>query len=55
MWMSLTMGNLVFSPLGIIKQIFESLFVFKTVDIRWKYIPESKETIRDLKKLMRNK
>lgn len=35
MFMSLTMGNVVENRLEIIKQCFESLFKYRTIDIRW--------------------
>lgn len=38
MWMSLTMGNLVFTRREILKQVFESLFKYKTIDLRWKKV-----------------
>lgn len=37
-YMSLTMGNLVEGKRGIIKQVFESLFRYKTIDMKWKRI-----------------
>ena len=49
MWMSLTMGNLVFTPIEIIKQFFESLIRFKTLDVRWKYIHEDRDVIKRLR------
>ena len=36
MYMSLTMGNVVEGFSGVIKQVFESLFVYHTIDIKWK-------------------
>lgn len=38
MYMSLTMGNLVFTRREILKQVFESLFKYKTIDLRWKKV-----------------
>lgn len=35
-WMSMTMGNIVSSRREIIKQVFESLFKYHTIDIKWK-------------------
>ena len=35
MYMSLTMGNIVDSKREVLKQVFDSLFRFKTIDIRW--------------------
>ena len=38
MWMSLTMGNIVDTFGEVILQIFESLFKYHTIDIKWKKI-----------------
>lgn len=38
MYMSLTMGNLVSTRWEILKQVFESLFKYKTIDLRWKKV-----------------
>lgn len=35
-YQSLTMGNIVGTKKDIIKQVFESLLRFKTVDLKWK-------------------
>ena len=35
-WMSMTMGNIVSSRREIIKQVFESLFRYHVLDIKWK-------------------
>lgn len=32
---SLTMGNIVETKKDVIKQVFESLFRFKTIDLKW--------------------
>lgn len=37
-YISQTMGNLVKTPIGVVYQVFESLFRFKTLDIRWKVV-----------------
>ena len=34
-YQSQTMGNIVPSRLELVKQVFESLFKYKTIDIRW--------------------
>ena len=39
-WQSLTMGNIVPNIWCVIRQVFESLFVFHTLDIKWKYNKE---------------
>lgn len=39
-WMSMTMGNIVSSRREILKQVFESLFKYHTIDIKWqRYYP----------------
>ena len=35
-YQSLTMGNIVETKKEVIKQVFESLFHFKTIDLKWK-------------------
>ena len=40
MYMSLTMDNIVDTRKEIISQVFESLFHFHTLDIRWKRLQE---------------
>lgn len=37
-YVSQTMGNVVDTPLGVICQVFESLFRYKTIDIKWKVV-----------------
>ena len=37
-YVSQTMGNIVESPIEVIRQVFESLFRSKTLDIRWKIV-----------------
>lgn len=37
-FVSQTMGNVVNTPFGVIFQVFESLFRFKTIDLRWKTV-----------------
>ena len=39
-WQSVTMGNLVTNFGEVIRQAFESLFIFHTLDIKWKYRKE---------------
>ena len=39
-YQSLTMGNLVSNPFQVIKQVFESLFKYHTLDLKWKYRKE---------------
>lgn len=34
-YQSQTMGNIVPSRLELVKQVFESLFKYKTIDVRW--------------------
>ena len=34
-YQSLTMGNIVRTRFGVLCQVFESLFKYKTVDVRW--------------------
>ena len=34
-YQSLTMGNIVETKKEVIKQVFESLFHFKTIDLKW--------------------
>ena len=36
-WLSLTMGNVVENFWQVIKQVFESLFIYRTLDVKWKY------------------
>lgn len=36
-WMSLTMGNIVTNIWQVIAQIFESLIVYHTLDLKWRY------------------
>lgn len=36
-WQSQTMGNIVETFGEVIKQVFESLIKYHTIDIRWKY------------------
>lgn len=38
-WQSLTMGNLVESFYEVIRQIWESLIHYHTLDFKWKYNP----------------
>lgn len=42
MWMSLTMGNVVDTFGEVICQVFESLFKYHTLDIKWKYYKENR-------------
>ena len=35
-YQSLTMGNIVETKKEVIKQVFGSLFHFKTIDLKWK-------------------
>lgn len=37
-YQSLTMGNIVRTKRELIAQVFESLFRYKTIDVRWKEI-----------------
>lgn len=37
-YLSQTMGNLVKTPFGVVRQVFESLFKFKTLDLKWKVV-----------------
>ena len=39
-WQSLTMGNIVPNIWCVIRQAIESLFIFNTLDIKWKYNKE---------------
>lgn len=39
-YQSLTMGNLLPTFPEVIKQIFESLFKYRTLDLKWKYRKE---------------
>jgi hypothetical protein len=34
-WMSLTMGNIVPTFKDVLKQVWESLTVYHTIDVRW--------------------
>lgn len=36
MYISMTMGNIVNTRRDVIAQVFESLFRFRTFDLRWK-------------------
>lgn len=36
-WQSLTMGNIVENFSDVLKQMWESLIKYHTIDIRWKY------------------
>ena len=37
-YQSMTMGNVVRTPLGVVFQFFESLFRYHTLDARWKTV-----------------
>lgn len=37
-YMSMTMGNIVSTKREIIAQVFESLFKYNTIDVRWKIV-----------------
>ena len=39
-WQSLTMGNIVENFGDVIRQVIESLFIYHTLDIKWKYKKE---------------
>ena len=36
-WQSLTMGNIVETFDDVLKQVWESLVVYHTLDLKWKY------------------
>lgn len=38
MYMSLTMGNVLLTKRAVLYQVFESLFKYHTIDIRWKKV-----------------
>ena len=38
MYMSLTMGNVLLTKREVLYQVFESLFKYRTIDIRWKKV-----------------
>lgn len=37
-YVSQTMGNFVETPADVVRQVFESLFRYKTLDLKWKAV-----------------